>query len=118
MITNVLNCGKSHKQYRIIAECVIAQTQVALAGFCAEEQAESILFRHLHNLCVQSDGSLNSTHHLLCNMMQQWQSSFDIPAAQMLQYVRSSDAAAQLKSVCLYRTNAGEEEQLINRILM
>jgi hypothetical protein len=51
-------------------------------------------------------------------MMQQWQSSFDIPAAQMLQYVRSSDASAQLKSVCLYRTNAGEKEQLINRILM
>ncbi len=118
MIHTILNCGKKHQQYRIIVECNTPKTQVALAGFCAEEQTEATLFRHLQNLCVLSDGSLNSTHVLLCSMMQQWQSAFNIPAAQMLKSVNDSYAKEQLKSVCLYKTKLGEEEKLINRILM
>lgn len=118
MVHTFLNCGKSHQQYRIIAECNTNKTQVALAGFCAEEHTENMLFRHLQNLCVQSDGSLTATHVLLCSMMQQWQSAFNIPAAQMLQSVNDGYAAQQLKSVCLYKTKMGEEEKLINRIMM
>jgi hypothetical protein len=113
----VLNCGKSHQQYRIVAECSNPAMPLALAGFCAEEHTENMLFRHLQNLCVLSDGSLSSTHLLLCSMMQQWQSAFDIPASQMLKNI-TGHAADRLTSVCLYRTKAGEEEKLINRILM
>jgi hypothetical protein len=70
MHTILLNCGNTHKQYKIVAECSNAKTTLALAGFCAEEQAENTLFRHLQNLCVQSDGSLsdmaNSLKHPRC----------------------------------------------------
>ena len=113
----LLNCGKSHQQYRIVAEYNSLNTSLALAGFCAEEHTENMLFRHLQNLCVQSDGSLNSTHGLLCNMMQQWTTAFNIPASQMLQNVAGYNSE-KLKSVCLYKTKNGEEEKLINRILM
>ncbi len=113
----LLNCGNSHQQYRIVAEYNNPTTPLALAGFCAEEHTESTLFRHLQNLCVQSDGSLNSTHILLCSMMQQWQTAFNMPASQMLKNITGS-SAEKLKSVCLYKTKAGEEEKLINRILM
>lgn len=118
MIHTILNCGKKHQQYRIIAEFTTNKTQVALAGFCAEEHTENLLFRHLQNLCVQSDGTLTATHNLLCSMMQQWQTTFNIPASQLLQNISNSYAAHQLNSVCLYKTKMGEEEKLINRIMM
>ncbi len=114
----LLNCGKSHQQYRIVAEYNNPSTLLALAGFCAEEHTENMLFRHLQNLCVQSDGSLNGTHVLLCSMMQQWKTAFDIPASQLMQSITGHDTAERLKSVCLYKTKNGEEEKLINRILL
>ncbi len=113
----ILNCGKSHQQYRIVAEYNNPVSALALAGFCAEEHTENVLFRHLQNLCVQSDGSLSSTHILLCSMMQQWKTAFDIPASQLLKNITNNESE-KLKSVCLYKTKAGEEEKLINRILM
>ncbi len=112
----ILNCGKMHQQYRIIVECTTQKTQVALAGFCAEEQTEATLFRHLQNLCVQSDGSITATHILLCSMLQQWQTTFNIPAAQTLQNIGNSYIKEQLSAVCLYKQKLGEEEKLINRI--
>lgn len=117
MILSNLNCGKAHQQYRIIAECNTEKIVIALAGFCAEEHTENMLFRHLQNLCVQSDGSLKDTHILLCSMMQQWKTAFNMPASQMLKHITSNNSD-KLKSVCLYKTKAGEEEKLINRILM
>ena len=111
-----LNCGQHHRQYRIIAECGMQQP-LALAGFCAEEQTENLIFKHLQNLCVQSDGSLSNTHNLLYNMMQQWESTFNIPALQILQHVTTT-TDEKLKSVCLYKSDAGEQEKLINRILL
>jgi hypothetical protein len=36
----------------------------------------------------------------------------------MLQSVNDGYAAHQLTSVCLYKTKMGEEEKLINRIMM
>ncbi|MBA4195950.1 MAG: hypothetical protein C0459_00190 [Chitinophaga sp.] len=118
MHTILLNCGNTHKQYKIVAECSNAKTTLALAGFCAEEQAENTLFRHLQNLCVQSDGSLSDTHALLRSMMQQWQTALNIPAVQVLNYVNQYYIKEQLSSVCLYKANAGGEEKLINRILL
>ena len=118
MTTNSLSPKKNHQQYRIVAECSIIKTQIALAGFSADEQTETILLRHLHNLCVQSDGSLTTTHSLVHNMMQQWQTVFNIRAVQLLQYIHYSDNGAFLKSVCLYKTIANTEEKLINRILL
>jgi hypothetical protein len=50
-------------------------------------------------------------------MMQQWTTAFNIPASQMLQNVAGYNSE-KLKSVCLYKTKNGEEEKLINRILM
>jgi hypothetical protein len=112
-----LNCGKSHQQYRIVAEYNNPTTPVALVGFCAEEHTENMLFRHLQNLCVQSDGSLSSTHILLCGMLQQWKTTFNIPASQLLKNV-GNNQSEKLKSVCLYKTKYGEAEKLINRISM
>lgn len=117
MHTVLLNCGKSHRQYRIVAEYNNPAMPLALAGFCAEEHTENLLFRHLQNLCVQSDGTLNSTHILLCSMMQQWTTAFNIPASQMLKRV-TGNKDEKLKSVCLYKRKDGEEERLINRIMM
>jgi hypothetical protein len=39
----LLNCGKSHQQYRIVAEYNSINTSLALAGFCAEEHTENML---------------------------------------------------------------------------
>ncbi|MBS1578355.1 MAG: hypothetical protein JST94_06875 [Bacteroidetes bacterium] len=114
----LLNCSKNHKQYKIVAECNSTKTILALAGFCAEEQAENILYRHLQNLCLQSDGSLCSTHTLICSTMQQWQSTLNIPAVQVLNYINQHYIKEQLYALCLYKTNAGGEEKLINRILL
>jgi hypothetical protein len=118
MNTFLLNCGKQHEQYRIVAEYSNNVALLALAGFCAEEQTENLLFKHLQNLCVQSDGSLSNTHFLLNNLLQQWQNSFSIPALQMLNHINGNEVHEKIKSVCLYKTKTGEPEKLINRILL
>ncbi|MFY7900442.1 MAG: hypothetical protein ACOVNY_09685, partial [Chitinophagaceae bacterium] len=76
------NKEQKHQEYRITAECNNNASLLTLAGFCADEQTENMLLRHLSNLCVQSDGSLTNTHTLLCKLVTQWQSAFDIPAIQ------------------------------------
>jgi len=107
-----------HQEYRITAECNNTASLLTLAGFCADEQTENMLLRHLSNLCVQSDGSLINTHSLLCKLVSQWQAAFDIPAIQLLTSISGNDTAEKLKSVCLYKTKTGETEKLINRILL
>lgn len=109
---------KIHQQYRIVAESNNHKTKLALAGFCAEEQAEATLFRYLHNMCLLSDGSLVSTHGLLCGVLQQWQNMLSIPSAQLLKNVAFESSQFKLQALCLYRTKAGEEEKLINRIFL
>lgn len=116
MTSIVLNCGKHHQQYRIIAEYNQPNTTIALAGFCAQEQTEALLFKHLQNLCVQSDGSLTNIHSLLCGIMQQWKTAFNIPATQVLQNVHNQ--SQKVKSVSIYKTKVGEDEKLMNRIFM
>ena len=118
MAIQSFNCGKQHSNYRIVAECKGADVSLALAGFCAAEQAEAILFRHLQNLCVQSNGSLTTAHALLCDTFVQWRSHFDIPAAQLLQTVSTANRKEQLSALCLYKTSAGKQEALINRIML
>ena len=110
--------NKLHQQYRIVAECNTESTEVALAGFCAEEQTEATLFRHLHNVCVLSNGNMITMHHLLCKLMQQWQTSFSIPQMQLLNNITYCDQQSHLQAMCLYKTKNGEEEKLINRILL
>ncbi|MBC7650808.1 MAG: hypothetical protein H7101_03570, partial [Deinococcales bacterium] len=106
---------KIHQQYRIVVECKNRTTKLALAGFCAEEQTEATLFRYLYNMCLLSDGSLVSTHGLLCGVLQQWQNTLSIPSAQLLKSVAFESPLAKLQALCLYRTKVGEEEKLINR---
>ncbi len=118
MINEISSYSKEHQQYRIVAECDNRTTQVALAGFCAEEQTEATLFRYLHNMCLLSDGSLVSTHGLLCGVLQQWQTALSIPSAQLLKSVAFDYPLSKLQALCLYRTKFGEEEKLINRILL
>lgn len=105
-------------EYRIVAECNNQNSKLALAGFCAAEQAEATLFRYLHNMCLLSDGSLLKTHGLLCSTLAEWQSSLNIPSAQMLRNVAFEEIHSKLLALCLYRTKAGEAEQLINRIFL
>ena len=50
--------------------------------------------------------------------MQQWQSTLNIPAVQVLNYINQHYIKEQLYALCLYKTNAGGEEKLINRILL
>jgi len=115
---NTPHNNRLHQQYRIVAECTIESTPIALAGFYAEEQTESTLFRHLHNLCVLSDGSLTTAHALLCKLMQQWQTSFSIPQMQLLNNITCCDQQSHVQAMCLYKTKNGEAEKLINRILL
>lgn len=115
MITALLNYGQ-HQQYRIVVECNGTSQPLALAGFCAEEKTENVLFRHLQNLCLSSDKSLNRTHALICKMVQQWQSTLSIPASQTLNHIAVMYVDETIRSVCLYKTTSGESEKLINRI--
>ncbi len=105
-------------EYRIVVECNNQNTKLALAGFCAAERAEATLLRYLHNMCLLSDGSLLKTHGLLCSTLVEWQTSLSIPSAQMLRNVAFEEIHSKLLSLCLYRTKAGESEQLINRIFL
>ncbi|MBC7722462.1 MAG: hypothetical protein H7068_10595 [Pedobacter sp.] len=118
MITTISDSSNAQGQYRIVAECNNRTTKLALAGFCAEEQTEATLFRYLHNMCLLSDGSLVSTHGLLCGVLQQWQTALSIPSAQLLRTVAFEQTESKLWALCLYRTKFGEEEKLINRILL
>ena len=105
-------------EYKIVAECNNYSIKLALAGFCAAEQAEATLFRYLHNMCLLSDGSLIKTHGLLSSTLAEWQSSLNIPSAQMLRNIGFEETHATLLALCLYRTKVGESEQLINRIFL
>ncbi|MDE3236262.1 MAG: hypothetical protein KGO81_09935 [Bacteroidota bacterium] len=113
MRTGFLN--NEQRQYRILAECRGQTHSVTLAGFSAAEQTESILLRHLQNICILSDGSLSGTQLLLSRMMQQWQNTLNFPQSQVLEHAAASYPSCLLKAVCLYKT-IDEEEKLINRI--
>jgi hypothetical protein len=104
--------------YKIVAECDSHGAKLALAGFCAAEQTEATLFRYLRNMCLLSDGSLTKTHGLLCSTLAEWQTALNIPSAQMLRNVAFDVCDDKLQALCLYRTKAGESEQLINRIFL
>jgi hypothetical protein len=114
----VISSKPQQIEYRIVAECNNRSTKLALAGFCAAEQTEATLFRYLHNMCLLSDGSLLKTHGLLCSTLAEWQTSLNIPSAQMLRNVAFEELENKLQALCLYRTKAGESEQLINRIFL
>ena len=118
MNPKVISCKPQQIEYRIVAECNNQSNKLALAGFCAAEQAEATLFRYLHNMCLLSDGSLIKTHGLLCNTLAEWQTTLNIPSAQMLRNVAYEEIHSKLLALCLYRTKAGEAEQLINRIFL
>lgn len=112
-----VDCGKQHHRYRIVAECNNNSNSVALAGFCAEERTENILFNHLQNICVQGNGNFGITHTLLNNLVQQWQTTFNIPAAQTLQIISDNFLAEKLHSVLVYKA-IDKEERLIKRIFL
>ena len=101
--------------YKIIAECSNNKLPITLAGFDAEEQTESLLCRHLSNLCLQSDGSFLCTQLLVSKLMMQWQQSFKMNATQTLKVVENSQQQL-VQSVCLYKTKTDGQQQLINRI--
>ncbi len=101
--------------YRIIVECSNNNLPITLAGFDAEEQTESLLCRHLSNLCMQSDGSFSCTQSLVSKLMLQWQQSFKMNASQTLNLVGNLQQQL-INSVCLYKTKVDGQQQLINRI--
>lgn len=111
-----LNCAANHVQYRIIAEYSNVQNNMALAGFCAAEHTENVLLRHLQNLCVQTDGSLQQTHKLLQQMVQQWQTTLSLPAVQLLHEINSSITSGSLTALSVYKTAVDGKEQLVNRV--
>jgi hypothetical protein len=106
----------NQQQYRIVAEYGSNAKELVLAGFSASEQTEAILFRHLQNLCVVSDGSLQSTHQLLCGMIGDWQKHLQLPQAQLLTAAGLAYPQEKLQSICLYKD--GIAKKLLNRIWM
>jgi len=113
----IINCSKQHHRYRIVAENHDSNTTLALAGFCAEERTENILFKHLQNICLQSNGNFSTTHSLLNSLVQQWQTTFNIPAVQTLQILADDYGAQKLTSMLVYKSN-DQEEKLIKRIFL
>jgi hypothetical protein len=101
-------------QYRIIIECNKETTPVTIAGFLAAEQTESLLCKHLSNLCLQSDGSFLCTQILITNLMLQWTDSFSMNATQTLKNGGCKNDQ-HIEAVCLYKTFNGSEK-LINKI--
>lgn len=101
--------------YSIIIECGNNNLPVILAGFDADEQTESILCRHLSNLCLQSDGSLSCTQLLISKLITQWQQSFKMNATETLKVVGNIQQQI-VQSVCLYKTKIDGQQKLINRI--
>jgi len=101
--------------YRIIIECNNCDDPITLAGFDAAEQSESLLCRHLSNLCVQSDGSFLCTQKLVGQLLQTWQQSFSMNTIETLK-IGSTIQKQLVSSVCLYKMFEGDKEQLINRV--
>lgn len=104
-----------HLYYRIIVECNNSKTPVTLAGFEAAEQTESLLCKHLSNVCLQSDGSFLCTQKLVVQLLQTWQQSFSMHTIETLKLVTDNQQNL-VSSVCLYKTIIGDKQQLINKI--
>lgn len=113
----MLQCNKHHQRYKIVAENNSKNLQVALAGFCAKEYTENILFNQLQNICLQSNGSFSSFHTLLKNVVPQWQHSFNMPAVQILQLLTDSFLHQKLTSMLVYK-GVGKDEKIIRRIFL
>ena len=103
-------------QYRIIVQCKNDKAPVTIAGFLADEQTETVLCRHLSNLCLQSDGSFLCTQLLISKLVLQWQQSFKMNATQTLQ-VAADIETQNVQSVCLYKTKDSGNEELIIKVL-
>lgn len=100
--------------YKITIECGKEQEPITVAGFTTTEETESLLCRHLSNLCIQSDRSFLGTQILVLKLMKQWQQSFTMQAMQTLQVGSINEGL--IGAMCLYKqTNTGKD-QLINRI--
>lgn len=110
MTANLYN--NLHKQYKIVAECQ-ANTQIALAGFVANEQVEPTVLRHLQNMCKQSNGNLLNTQQLLQAVLQQWACTLNIPAMQQLHTIHYQQLTMPLQALTVYAA-----DKLINRIIL
>lgn len=100
-------------QYRITVNFTDNGDAVTLAGFCADEQSEAIMSRHLLNVCRQSNGQFTATQHLVNDVVLQWQNYFNVSAMQLLQVA----AHIQQQHICkinLYKMQDAGAEKLIN----
>lgn len=113
----IINCRKEHYCYKIVVQSSYKNTMVALAGFCAEEHTENILFSQLQNVCLQSNGNFNITHSLLNKLVFQWQHTFNMPAVQTLQFLTENFINQKLVSMLVYK-GVGEEEKVVKRVFL
>lgn len=100
-------------QYKITVNFSDTADTVTLAGFCADEQSEATMSRHLFNVCKQSNGQFAITQHLVNNVMLQWQNYFNVSATQLLRVATH----IQKQSICkinLYKMQEAGAEKLIN----
>lgn len=86
---------------------------ITIAGFSVDEQSEDTISRHLFNLCKQSNGNFNTTHHLLLNAIAQWQNCINLQSTQIMHYLPLQQSET-IKNISLYKAQQPNCNQLIN----
>jgi hypothetical protein len=99
--------------YKITVNFNDTADAVTLAGFCADEQNEAIMSRHLFNVCKQSNGQFATTQHLVYNAVQQWQNYFNVNTTQLL-CVATHIQKQRICKMSLYKMQEAGTEKLIN----
>lgn len=103
----------SNQEYIITASFTEAIGCIALAGFNADDQNESIMSRHLFNVCKQSNGQFLTTQHLINNVVQQWQNLFCVSAMQLLKTAPFTQQQT-IQKINLYKMEYPNSAKLIN----
>jgi hypothetical protein len=103
---------KKH-QYKITVNFNGNSDAITLAGFCADEQSEATMSRHLFNVCKQSNRQFTTTQHLITNVVLQWQNCFNVSATQMLQTATHIHQQT-INKISLYKLQDAGVEKLLN----
>lgn len=101
------------QQYRITVSFNDNSDAITLAGFCADEQSEATMSRHLFNVCKQSNGQFMATQNLISNVLLQWQNYFNVSAMQILQAAAFMQQQT-ISKINLYKMQDAGAEKLIN----
>lgn len=111
---SIKNINMCIYNYTIAMQLQATKEIIVVAGFDANEEAETAIGRHLLNLCKQGDGKFMLTQNLLQKALEQWQHYFNISATQILQnasYVEEQN----IQLIQLYKANDIGKQELISK---